>query len=357
MAIVAIRQGSIRREIVGTRRIWMEDRAPSMLDVAKVAGVSHQTVSRVLNDRENVAPRTRQKVLSAMSELGYRPNHAAKALVTGKTSTIGLLGYNTTLYGPSSVMHAVQDSARDSGYSVNTVSLKSADHASVVSGIQDLYGSGVDGIVIIAPQEGDDALRPHIPAYLPAVLIEGEPASALPSVNVDQIAGTILVVNHLISLGHRRIAHISGQLDTFEARQRLNAWRAQMLKSGLEADLVAIGDWTLQSGYDAVKELMSTGMPTAIFAANDGMAIGALKALSDLGISVPSQMSLVGFDDVPEAAFLIPGLTTVSQDFEELGRQCIKLLVSLINHEPQSEVQVAIKPELIVRGSTARSIQ
>ncbi len=325
-----------------------------MLDVAKVAGVSHQTVSRVLNVRENVSPRTRQKVLSAMAELGYRPNHAAKALVTGKTLTIGLLGYNTTLYGPSSVMHAVQDSARDTGYAVNTVSLKSADHASVVAGIQDLCGSGVDGIVIIAPQAGDDALRPHIPAYLQAVLIEGEPSSQLPSVNVDQVAGTRLVVDHLVSLGHRRIAHITGQLETFEARERLNSWREQMQKLGLKDDLIAIGDWTPQSGYDAAKELVATGEPTAIFAANDGMALGALKALSDLGISVPGQMSLVGFDNVPEASFLIPGLTTVSQDFEELGRQCIKLLMSLINHEPQSKVQVAIKPELIIRGSTAK---
>lgn len=332
----------------------MDNRAPSMLDVAKIAGVSHQTVSRVLNDRENVSQRTRQKVLSAMAETGYRRNHAAKALVTGKTSTIGLLGYNTTLYGPASVMRAVQDSARDSGYAVSIVSLKSGDHPSIVAGIQDLVGSGVDGIVIVAPQSGDEALLPYLPDFLPTVLIEGQPASAIPSVNVDQIFGTVLAVDHLISLGHRRIAHITGQLDTFEAHQRLSSWRTAMLKSGLEADLIAIGDWSPESGYAAVKELMSKSKPTAIFVGNDAMALGALKALSELGISVPEQMSLVGFDDVPEAPFFIPGLTTISQDFEELGRQCIKLLVSLINKEEQNERQVGIKPELIIRGSTAK---
>ena len=164
-----------------------------------------------------------------------------------------------------------------------------------------------------------------------------------------------MAVEHLIALGHTKIAHISGPKNWYEARQRLNGWRTTLLNSGLKTDLIVTGDWSPQSGYDAVKELMALGKPTAIFAGNDGMALGALKALSELGISVPTQMSLVGFDNMPEAPFLVPSLSTVNQDLGELGNQCVNLLVKLINHEETGEIQLAFEPELIIRGSTARA--
>lgn len=333
----------------------MVRRKPSIYDVAKVAGVSHQTVSRVLNVHENVSGPMREKVLSAMADLEFRPNQTAKALATGKTSTIGVLSHNTTLFGPASLLHAVQNSAREVGYTVNIVSLKSIDHQSIVEGVEELVRVGVDGIVIIAPLSEGDGPLPHVSDYLPAVLVEGEPISAIPSINVNQFSGAAMAVEHLIALGHTKIAHISGPKNWYEAQQRLNGWRTTLLNSGLKADLIVTGDWSPQSGYDAVKELMALGKPTAIFAGNDGMALGALKALSELGISVPTQMSLVGFDNMPEAPFLVPSLSTVNQDLGELGNQCVNLLVKLINHEETGETRLAIEPELIVRGSTARA--
>ncbi len=333
----------------------MARRKPSIYDVAKVAGVSHQTVSRVLNLHNNVSDPMRQKVLSAMADLEFRPNQTAKALATGKTSTIGVLSHNTTLFGPASMLHAVQNSARELGYTINIVSLKSIDHQSIVEGIEELVRVGVDGIVIIAPLAKGVGPLPHVSDYLPAVLVEGEPISAIPSLNFNQFSGAAMAVEHLIALGHKRIAHISGPKNWYEAQQRMNGWRNTLLKSGLKADLIVAGDWSPQSGYDAVKELMVLGKPTAIFAGNDGMALGALKALSELGISVPTQMSLVGFDNMPEAPFLVPGLSTVNQDLGALGNQCVNLLVKLINHEDTGDIQLAFEPVLIIRGSTARA--
>lgn len=329
-------------------------RPPSMFDVAKRAGVSHQTVSRVLNEHKSVATRTRKKVLSAIEDLGYRPNLAARALVTGKTSRIGVLSYDTTLFGPASMLHAVQSAAREIGYAVNVVSLKSIDRHSVVSGIQDLVNAGIDGIVIIAPQSDDEERLTDIPGGLPAVLVESEDASSIPTVNVDQFSGAVVAVEYLIGLGHKNIAHISGAHDWFEAKYRLDGWRTALGKAGLRAEAVAEGDWSARSGYEGTKSLMKDRSITAIFAANDAMALGSLRALSELGIEVPGQVSLIGFDDIPEAEFFVPGLTTVVQDFEEVGKRCLNLLVKLITGEDFSEMSLVIKPELIVRGSTAR---
>lgn len=335
----------------------MTNRPPSMVDVAKRAGVSHQTVSRVLNEHKSVTNRTREKVLLAISDLGYRPNQAAKALVTGKTSTIGVLSYDTTLFGPASMLHAVQSSAREVGYAVNIISLKSIDRKSVMAGIEELVNAGVDGIVIIAPQSQDEELLVYSSGDVPAVMVEGEDATTIPSVNVDQFSGAVLAVEHLLSLGHKKIAHISGPLDWFEAQQRMNGWRTSMVKAGLEPNILAVGDWSPLSGYEATKELMSNQKPTGIFAANDAMALGALKALNELGISVPAQMSLVGFDNVPEAGFFVPGLTTVVQDFEGVGNCSLNLLIKLIALEELSESRVLIQPRLCIRESTSELSQ
>ena len=332
----------------------MAKRLPSMVDVAKRAGVSHQTVSRVLNEHKSVTSKTREKVFMAITELGYRPNHAAKALVTGKTSTIGVLSYDTTLFGPASMLHAVQSAAREVGYAVNIVSLKSTDRTSVIAGIQELVDVGVDGMVIIAPQSEDETLLAHLSGNLPAVIVEGEDASTIPSVNVDQFSGAVIAMEHLISLGHKKIAHISGPLNWFESQQRRKGWSTTLIKAGLEPDIFAVGDWSPRSGYEATKELMARARPTAIFAANDAMALGTLKALSELNITVPSEMSLIGFDNVPEAEFFVPGLTTVIQDFEEVGKLCVNLLVKLIAHEEFGESRLVIQPELCLRGSTSR---
>lgn len=333
----------------------MAKRPPSMLDVAKASGVSHQTVSRVLNDHKSVSDKTRTKVLAAMDKLGYRPNLAARALVTGKSSTIGVLSYDTTLFGPASMLHAVQSSARQLGYAVNVISLKAIARESVENGIQELAHAGVDGIIIIAPYYVGDKPLGDIPGGIPAVIVEGENKGKLPSVNVDQKLGAKLAVTHLIELGHKRIAHISGPKNWFETQKRIDGWKSALENSKLSTKTLVAGDWSARSGYEATKEILKDPKVTAIFAANDSMALGALKALSEAKIAVPSKMSLIGFDNLPESEFLVPELTTIIQDFEEVGKRSLDLLIELIDGKKVAAKRLAIKPTLAIRASTAKA--
>jgi len=333
----------------------MTKRPPSMFDVAQASGVSHQTVSRVLNNHESVSDKTRAKVLASMEKLGYRPNLAARALVTGKSSTIGVLSYDTTLFGPASMLHAIRESAREVGYALNTVTLKSIDRESVENGIQELVNAGVDGLVIIAPHYVGDKPFSNIPGTIPTVIVEGEDTGKIPSVNVDQILGAQLAVEHLISLGHKRIAHISGPENWFETQKRIEGWKCALEKSKLSIKSLVAGDWSARSGYEATKEILKDPKVTAIFAGNDSMALGALKALSEAKIAVPEEMSLIGFDNLPESEFLVPELTTVVQDFQEVGTRSLGMLVAQIEGKKISTKRLAITPTLAIRASTAKA--
>ena len=333
----------------------MAKRPPSMFDVAQASGVSHQTVSRVLNNHESVSDKTRAKVLASMEKLGYRPNLAARALVTGKSSTIGVLSYDTTLFGPASMLHAIRESARDVGYALNTVTLKSIDRESVENGIQELVNARVDGLVIIAPHYVGDKPFSNIPGSIPTVIVEGEDVGKIPSVNVDQILGAQLAVEHLISLGHKRIAHISGPENWFETQKRIEGWKCALDKSKLSKKSLVAGYWSARSGYEATKEILKDPKVTAIFAANDSMALGALKALSEAKIAVPAKMSLIGFDNLPESEFLVPELTTVIQDFQEVGKRSLDLLIAQIEGKKIATKRLDITPTLAIRASTAKA--
>jgi DNA-binding LacI/PurR family transcriptional regulator len=326
-----------------------------MFDVATLSGVSHQTVSRVLNNHVNVSDKTRKKVLAAMAELNYRPNNAARTLVTGKSSSIGVLSYDTTLFGPASMLHSVQLAARTKGYSVNLVSLKATDSESVNKGLQDLYGTGVEGLIMIVPNTDDSTAIKNLPGNLPGVLIEGESSKNIPSVNIDQELGAEMAVDYLIDLGHKKIAHISGPLGWYEADLRVTGWKNALERAKLKSSVNEQGDWSPRSGYIATKRILESHPEiTAIFCANDAMALGALKALAENNISVPAQMSVVGFDDVPEASYFQPSLTTVQQSFEQVGNASLELLVSQIEGGKVKIKREAIKPSLLVRESSGR---
>lgn len=324
-----------------------------MLDVAAYSHVSHQTVSRVLNNHKNVSQKTRSKVLDAMNELGYAPNLAARALSNGKTTTIGVLSYDSALFGPATRLHAVQRAARDIGYAVTLATTKGVDESTVAKGIQELIHSGVDGIILITPLSGGSVLKAEVLAGIPCVTVVGDILKETPSVNVDQLLGAKKAVEHLISLGHKNIAHISGPNTWYEATRRREGWQKALKEAGLKPGPLVYGDWTAESGYQAIKRIVSKSDPTAVFVANDAMALGALKALNELKIKVPQQMSIIGFDDIPEAEYLIPGLTTIRQDFVEVGKRSVELLMDCIGKKQRSSYQIAIKPELIVRKSTA----
>jgi DNA-binding LacI/PurR family transcriptional regulator len=327
-------------------------RTAVMADVARLAGVSHQTVSRVINDSAHVRPETRRRVLAAMRTLDYRPNPAARALVTGRSRTLGVVSFDTTLYGPASTLFAIEQAAHAAGYFITIVSLLAMDRAGVLGAVDRLRVQGVDGILVITPQEGAAEAVANLPAAVPVVAVEAGPAGSVPVVAVDQFAGAVSATQLLLDLGHRTVWHVAGPRDFLEAQQRVEGWRAALEAAGAQAPPVLTGDWSPRSGYEVGRRLAEDPEVTAVFVANDQMALGVLRALHERGRNIPREISVVGFDDIPEAQYFTPPLTTVRQDFGEMGRSSLRLLLDLMrNDQPPSRLTIA--PELVVRRSTA----
>jgi DNA-binding LacI/PurR family transcriptional regulator len=325
-----------------------------MADVAELAGVSYQTVSRVLHDSPNVHQETRERVLAAIRQLDYRPNSMARALVTGRSKTLGVVSFDTTLYGPASTLFGIQQAAHDVGYAVSIASLRSLNRDTVLSAIQQLRDQGVDGVAVIAPlRAGVDALR-HVRPDFAVVAVEAGPDAPIPVVTVDQKAGAAAATEHLLNLGHKTVWHLAGPTDWKEAEDRIEGWKSALKAAGARVPALLRGDWTARSGYEAGQSLLELDELTAVLVANDQMALGLLRKLHEVGRKVPGDLSVVGFDDIPEAAYFTPPLTTVRQDFAELGRRCLLALLDRIagNMEP---LRAIVAPELIVRGSTARA--
>lgn len=330
-------------------------RPPGMHDVARVAGVSHQTVSRVLNDHPSVRPETRERVQAAISQLGYRRNPFARALVTRRTHTIGVLAPASNLFGPASLVIAVEQAARSHGWYVSLASLSDFDPPSVATAIEHFLGQQVDGLVVVAPVpsavEACSAAALGVPTVM--VATDAEPADGFDVVAIDQEQGARDAVRHLLGLGHRSVSHLAGPIDWLDAAARLRGWRRELAAAGITAPDVLTGDWSAASGYRVGQELVAGGaVPTAVFAANDLMAIGLIRALVEAGVSVPGQVSVVGFDDIDAAGFTLPPLTTVRQDLLTLGRLGVERLLARISGAEPAE-PVRQPPELVVRASTA----
>ncbi|MBC7443397.1 MAG: LacI family DNA-binding transcriptional regulator [Ramlibacter sp.] len=327
-------------------------RAPSIRDVARLAGVSHQTVSRVLNNHPSIRDSTRAKVLQVMEDLQYRPNRAARALSRGRSRTIGLLSASSA-YGPASSIAAIQDAAMEAGYYVNTANLTTVDPESIEAALDHLMNQSVEGIVVIAPQVRVFEALEQLSIEVPIVTLRstGGPHDNL--LSVDQVAGAQRATRHLIDLGHSRILHLAGPQDWIEAEARMRGFLDEMWEMDMPTVAPILGDWTADFGYHAGRELLRVRDFTAIFASNDQMALGFMHACREAGLDLPRDMSVVGFDDIPEAAHFWPPLTTVRQDFAELGRRAIALLLSTLSEDVAVARHDPITPELIVRASTA----
>jgi DNA-binding LacI/PurR family transcriptional regulator len=329
-----------------------------MADVAQVAGVSHQTVSRVLNEHPSVRDETRERVLAAIASLGYRRNSAARALVTRRTGTIGILTTGSALYGPSSTVGAVEEAARERGWFVSLASVRSFEHARLLAALDHFIAQGVEGIVVVAPQDDVAAAVESLDTDLPVVLIaalDHEPARAgTITVAVDQRRGARTVTEHLLDLGHENVLHLAGPSDWFDARQRERGWRDALVERGRDVPDVVRCDWSARSGYEAARRLAPTVLdgsgPTAVFAANDQLALGVLRAFWELGVAVPADVSVAGFDDIAGAAYFVPSLTTVSQPFVSLGRRCLEVLADAIAGAPLGSRLIG--PTLVPRAST-----
>jgi len=324
-------------------------RAASVFDVARLAGVSHQTVSRVLNDHPSLRPATRQKVLDAMKELSYRPNAAARTLSSSRSRMIGILSTSTGQYGPAASVAALEVAARARGYSVTIANADGLDPRSVQAAISHLAELSAEGVVVVAPQTRVLEALSDLSFGMPFVTLQELATDAERSRPLDQVVGARMAVSHLASLGHRRIGHLAGPADWLDAAQRLTGYTDELDARAIDFRAVVNGDWSAASGHRAAGELIAHGV-TAIFAGNDQMALGALKAASEADIAVPGELSIVGFDDVPEAAFYSPAQTTVRQDFAEAGRRAVALLLG------ESSVPPSVEPELVVRRSTAAPV-
>lgn len=326
-------------------------RGPAMTDVARLAGVSHQTVSRVLNGHPNVREQTRLRVQAAIAELGYRPNRAARALVTGRSQVIGVVAQNTTLYGPASLLAALEQTAAEEGFAVTVGSVRDLDRVSISAAVERHLAHRVAGIVVIAPVESAGEALEHLPKDVPLVTVDGDPRRPVPLVTVDQVAGARDATRHLLEAGHRTVWHVSGPADWFDSAGRIEGWREALRSAGAEVPPLVPGDWSAASGYRCGQMLARMPDVTAIFTANDHLALGVLRALHEYGRRVPDDISVVGFDDVPEAAYFIPPLTTVRPDFDAVARASLELLLAQIGSGVVGELRQTIAPTLVSRRS------
>jgi LacI family transcriptional regulator len=325
-------------------------RSATIRDVAARAGVSIATVSRVFNSASVVRKDTARRVLSAAQALQYAPHFAARNLSTRRTNTIGVL--LPDLHGGffSEVIRGIDGAARANGYQL-LISGSHSDWSEMAAVLRATRGR-VDGTIVMSPDLDGEALQPHLPQTLPVIFLNC-PSAAGPTITIDNRRGAGMVVRHLASLGHRRIAFIRGPEHNADASQRLEGYRAALARQrGAAAPIELPGDFTESSGYQAALAAIAMHpRPTALFAANDSMAIGALSAFRQSGVQVPEEMAVVGFDDIPIARFATPPLTTVSVDLEAFGRRALELLLSIITGQGDGKQREVIRTRLIIRES------
>ena len=344
-------------------------RRVTIKQVAEEAGVSVQTVSRVINDRPDVAATTRQRILEIIDRLGYQPSHIARSLIQGHSCTLGLVGYGLEYFGPSRILSGLERAANELGYSL-LLSLMRDPAPDGPQITRDMLSHHVDGIIWMIPETDTNRSwkTEELARFaLPMVFLDTPPARDLSVVNIDNRTGGRLATRHLIEFGYRQIGLISGPDDwwSWAARQRELGWRDALQEAGLRAQdsLIVKGDWSAASGERGLLRLREQHPHIdAVFACNDQMALGALKAARELGLQVPQDFALVGYDDIPEAAYFCPPLTTIRQDLHELGRCAVRELGRLIDGYAQDEeanvqpASVLLQPELIVRASTTKRV-
>ncbi|BDV31767.1 LacI family DNA-binding transcriptional regulator [Microbacterium terricola] len=326
-------------------------RTANIFDVARLAGVSHQTVSRVLNDLPNVRPATRARVEQAIAQLRYSPSPAARALVTRRTRTIGLVTPGVADYGPTSIALHFTVAARTERYNVETVSTLDADPAAVRSAVEGLLRQRVDAIVLVVVDLGVLEVVRGLDLSIPVVAAAASQRRNPHLVSIDQYRGARSAVRHLAELGHTRILHVAGPQRAPDAIERIRGWRDELAAHRLEAIEPQHGDWSAASGH-RIGTALDIDAGAAVFVANDHMAIGMLSALRERGLRVPEDVSVVGFDDVPEAGFLYPALTTVRQDFASLGELIMRKVLIAVEEPESATEDTPLPTHLIVRQST-----
>lgn len=334
-------------------------------DVAAAAGVSTQTVSRVINDRPDVADSTRQHVSEVIQRLGYRPSALARSMIRRRSYTLGVVTAGLKFIGPSRVLHGIADAAEAEGYELLLKQLPSFDSTAVNPILDRLVERRVDGVIWAVPEIGDNHgwLEEHTSRLgVPVVVTStGQPTDTY-VVNIDNYAGGEMATRHLLAQGYRHIGHITGPLDWWESQQRKAAWADVLTEAGRRpaARSWSSGNWSSASGHEAAKELFEQYPEMdAVFVGNDQMALSVLQLAAERGLRVPQDLGVVGFDGIPESAYFWPPLTTVDQNQHLLGASAVRVLIEMIDAEAEEEEPVErkrlhLQPSLIIRASSLR---
>jgi LacI family transcriptional regulator len=343
------------------------NKRPTIKEVAKVAGVSTQTVSRVLNERPDVAPETRERIRT-ISELGYQPSALARSLIQQRSYTLGVVTAGLKHIGPSRTLNGITSAAEEAGYSLLLKELPRYDAEDVVPIFQALLSRHVDGIIWAVPQIGENRNwvdQQSLDLKIPIVYLAMEPKSNISTVSIDNYRGGRMVMAHLLEQGYRHIGHISGPADWWEARQRVAAWKDALQEAGLEAqDAHCVeGNWSPASGGLAIEKLLDQYPEMdAVFVANDQMALAVIQAACQKDMKIPEDLGVVGFDNIPESAFFFPPLTTIQQDQHAVGKVAVEETIQMIEAgweelAPPEPKFVKLAPTLVVRQSSLRLVK
>ncbi|WP_328869422.1 LacI family transcriptional regulator [Streptomyces sp. NBC_00287] len=330
-------------------------RPASIRDVATAAGVSYQTVSRVINGHPSVKPSTRDRVLAAIDELGFRRNATALALASGRSRAVTVLTANTTHYGYASILQGIEEAARAASYAVGIGVLESAEEAAVAAEVQRAADAG-GGLIVIAYDPAGVRALASVPAELPVVGVVETPASPPsedhPWVWTDDREAAYQVTRHLLALGHETVHYVAIPSSTRRTSARTSGWRQALREAGAPEPRPLQGSWGPAGGHTAGRKLAKDSAVTAILCGNDDLALGVLRALHEAGRAVPDEVSVAGFDDAPHSAYLTPSLTTVRLDFTGLGRAAFALLHGAVEESAQVAPHPVSVPELVVRESS-----
>jgi LacI family transcriptional regulator len=331
--------------------------------VAKASGVSTQTVSRVINNRPDVSPETRERIQQVIAELDYQPSALARSLIQQRSFTLGVVTAGLKHIGPSRTINGITQKSEELGYALLLEELPKYDTNHIKPLVQNLLAHHVDGIVWAVPEVGDnrrwvDEILQNVP--VPVVFLTMEPRPGISTVSIDNYLGGTLATQHLLDLGRKHIGHVSGPLDWWEARQRKQAWSDTLKKTGMSAaePHCAEGNWSSSSGETAFEQLLRTYPDLdAVFVANDQMALSVLHIAHHRNIHIPRDLAVVGFDNMAESAYFWPPLTTIDQNHHELGCRAVQEVVDRIQAEHQGANcetrNVLLSPSLIVRQSSA----
>jgi len=327
-----------------------------MADVARAAGVSMQTVSRVSNGLNNVQADTRRRVEEAMELLGYRPNRAARSLRSGRFNSIGVIVFTLSSFGNMRTLESIASAATEAGYSITLMSAPHRTQGDVTIAFARLREQAVDGVIVVIESHILEEADITIPEGLPVVIIDSASRPDRALVDTDQAQGARLATEHLLSLGHETVWHIAGPKGSFSADRREAAWRETLLRAKRPVPAALQGDWSADSGYALGRQIVGRREVTAVFSSNDQMALGLLRACHEVQRAVPRTLSVVGFDDMQASAQFWPPLTTVHQNFDEVGRATVHSLMRAIEGDP-TPTQVVVPTRLVVRRSTAAPTQ